>query len=214
MVISSPLGLLWFLIVVCALFAALIVWGVRMRNRQLARNLTIRAGDITAPLVAAGWDPAEMLYGVWQDFSATNAGMVVRDAQDREVARITYLPLTRQGWIVIETGAGRFEADVLRTLRQTAILREAGQPEVVLCRFARLHWWGTFRIDVNAAGAGAGPIVGRTPWQFRITTRTMYSRGGTPIGVGYHIGGTRDRGRLLVLPADIPLVVRLFILAV
>lgn len=105
----------------------------------MARNLDIRGRDVSAPLVAAGWDPASILYGVWQDFSAAKLGMVVRDSADREVGRITYHPLTREGWLTLETGAGSVEGDVVPGLRQTITLHPAADATQILCKFERMR---------------------------------------------------------------------------
>ncbi len=84
------------------------------------------------------------------------------------MGRIAYHPLTREGWLTLQAGAGAFEGDVLPALRQTITLHPVGNATQVLCKFERARW-GRFRFDVGAAGGGV--IESRAPWRLQVTLR-------------------------------------------
>jgi hypothetical protein len=163
--------------------------------------------DIWPQSEDAGFDFAGLLYGVWQDFSATRLGMIVKDSRDHQVAKISYRTVTGP-WIFIETPDGKFEADALPALRQSLSLRAARDGSHSLCDFRRLPG-GTYRFE----GTSLGILESRPPRALHLAPISEYTLNGAPAGASRHIGGWLDQGRMLVLPQQLPLEIRLFVLA-
>ncbi len=192
----SEITLLWFLLGTCLTFAIIVYLGLRLRKRSMMENLQFKAQDIWVPLQTSGWNIANLLYGVLQDFSATEAGLIVRDSRDEEVGKIT-----------IQTGAELLEADVLPTLLQSITLHSANTAQTI-CTFTRLRG-GIYRFDAK----GIGALESKPSNRFQLTPWFEYRLNDQPIGGGQRVGRWIDRGSLVVLPHDIPLSIRMFVLA-
>ncbi len=205
---ANELSLIKLLFVICLFFAIVIYFGLRVRKRSMAEALQLKAQDIWAPLQTSEWNMANLLYGVLQDFSATEIGLIVRDFRDQQVGKITFHMGVRQGWITLETDSGGFEVDVSPTLRQSMVLHPAGDNSQTICLFKKLPR-GAFSFEAK----GFGLLESKAPHRLRIAPWFEYRLNGRPVGGSQHIGGWTDRGSLLVLPGDIPLPIRLFILA-
>lgn len=204
----SLLALVWNILALCALFGAVIFFGLRRRRAQMRASLEIRAQEIWTPFAQSGWNFDSLLYGVLQDFSATQIGMIVRDSRNEEVGRITFHMAARRGAITIATANECYQADVLPTFQRRVVLHSAMNDNEALCTFTR-RMWGQHRFDVAGTGAIEGTVDGR----LRLAPRYAFSLAGKRIGVSQQIGGAVNRGVLLILPNTIPLYIRLFILA-
>lgn len=203
----TPHQLLLLLGGVCLLFACVIALSLRARRAIMAENLNVRAQELFEPYRGSEWDMASLLYGVFQDFTATELGMIVRDCHDEEVGRITFHAGRRLGWITLEAGEMRFEADVLPTWSQEVALHGKMDAEV-LCHFRR-GFGGVYWFEAQ----GLGSVVSRPPKGFRMTPTFEYFCDKKRMGLSRHLGGALDRGVLLLMSGDIPLPIRLFILA-
>lgn len=192
----------------CALFGATIVFGLRRRRAVMAANLEIRAGELWAPFAQSDGDFDALLYGIFQDFSVIQAGMIVRDCRDREVGRITFHMAARRGAITIATPNVSYEADVLSTFLRRVTLRSTTNEREVLCTYTR-RAWGSQRFDVTGIGAIDGAMDGR----WRLAPRFAFVLAGKRIGFSQQIGGAVNRGVLLALPGTIPVHIRMFMLA-
>jgi hypothetical protein len=206
--IHSQLGLLWFALGVVAFFALVIYFGLKSRKKQLAANQAVNALEVWQELSDPQWNFADLLFGVWQDFSATALGMLVKNSQDQQVGTIVFKTAARQNWITIKTNDATFSCDVLPAMKQSVLLRRAEEASPTLCTFSRLAG-GTFHFETENNGV----IESRPPKGLHMTPRFEYSRNGGPIGISQHIGGSRKRGISLVLPSDLPLPIRMFVLA-
>ena len=113
------------------------LWGLRARKAQTARNLQIKAQDAWAQIAGAEWNFADLLYGIWQDFSASKMELIVRNCHDEQVGKIFFNTVARKGWITLETAGSQFHADVLMTLRQEITLHSVGDESQVLCTLSR-----------------------------------------------------------------------------
>lgn len=177
------------------------------RRKILIANL--KAVDVWPEIRDAGFDFSSLLYGIWKDDSATQRGMIVKGCHDQQVGRISYRVGRRQNWISIETADGmKFEADVLPTPRQSLSLHVAGDPSQSLCDFTRLAG-GVYHFESKSVGV----LESIPPGGVRVTPVFPYTMNGSPVGVSCHLGGMLDRGRIVVLSEQIPLAVRLFVLA-
>ena len=206
---ASPLTPLWILLGIVVLFAFVIYFGLRLRNASFAKNRDIRAQDIWPSLQGTNWDFANLLYGVWQDFSATEFGLIVKNSRDEEAGVIVFHTGVRQRWLTFEAGGSAFEADVLATFRQSVALHSAGDSSQVLCVFNNARS-GIFRFDAK----GVGVLESKVPRGLRMAPLYEYTLDGQPVGICQHIGRWMDRGSYQILPANIPLAIRMFILAI
>ena len=205
----AEINLLWFLLGTCLAFAILIYSLLRLRKRGMERNLLLQAQEIWSPLRDSRWNFANLLFGVLQDFSATEIGLIVRDSRDQDVGKISFRTGARKGWITIQTNTETFEADVLPTLSQSIVLHAAGNASDIICTFRRLRG-AILSFDVKGIGVLESKITNR----FQMTPWFEYRLNGQPIGGSQRIGRWIDRGCLVVFPSEIPLLIRLFILAV
>ena len=203
----SKITLFWLFFGTCLTFAITLYVGLRLRKRSMMENLQLKARDIWAPLQTPGWNMENLLYGVLQDFSATEAGLIVRDFRDEEVGRITFHTGARKGWITIQAGAELLEADVLPTLLQSITLHSANTTQNI-CTFTRMRG-GIYHFDAK----GVGVLESKPSNRVQMTPWFEYRRNDQPVGGGQRVGRWVDRGRLLVLPHDIPLPIRMFVLA-
>jgi len=204
----TPLALVWSILALCVLFGAVIYFGLRTRRTQMTANLSMRAQDIWAPFAHCGWDFDSLLYGIRQDFSATQIGMIVRDFRDEEVGRITFHTAARRGATTFATSNGSFEADVLPTFRRRVVLLDATNEHEALCTFSG-RMWGPLRFAL----AGTETIEGTVDGRLRLAPRFAFSLAGKRIGLSQQIGGAVNRGVLLTIPSTIPVHVRMFMLA-
>ena len=198
----------WIALGIVALFVAVMLLGVRARRSEMSRNLRIRAADAWAPFADRGYPPDALLFGVRQDSSTTETGMLVRDSNDEEVGRITFHAAARTGAITISTARDSFTVDVLPTWSRRMVLHRANDVSDVLCTFGQ-STWGAHRFDV----AGVGAIESRRLHRLRLAPTSEISLNGVAAGASRHLGGAVDRGVALMLPTSIPLPVRMFVLA-
>lgn len=169
----------------------------------------LKAADVWLEIRDAGFDFSGLLYGIWKDYSATQRGMIVKDCRDQQVGKIGYRVGRRESWILIETPDGmKFEADVLPTARQSLSLHVAGDASQSLCDFTRLAG-GVYHFESKSVGI----LESIPPGGVQVTPVFPFTMNGSPAGVSCHLGGMLDRGRIVVLSEQIPLAVRLFVLA-
>lgn len=204
----SAIIALVFLASLVILFAGTIYFSLRFRKKNFAKGLEVKAADIWPQFQNDGFELSGLLYGVWQDFSPAELGLIVKDCGDEQVGKIIYHTGRRLGWITIETSAGNFVADVLPTLRQSVALRSENNGSQSLCDFSRLAR-GTYRFDAKSFGI----LESKTSGESRLAPLFRYMLNGVPAGASCHIGGWRNRGRMVVLSEDLPLSIRLFVLA-
>ena len=207
--INTVARLLVAVLVNVAFFGAVIYFSLRFRRSSMKDSLDIRAAGLWEPFTGDGFAFESLTYGVTQDFSAFEIGMIVRDCRDEQIGRVAIRTGARAPWVTIESDGALYEVDALPSFAaRRCILHPAGDAGKVLCTFSA-SFWGTFRFDVN----GFGVIESRPVARLRITPRFELTLDGRKIGVSQHIGGLVNRGRLLILQADLAPPVRSFILA-
>ena len=199
----------WMLLALFSVFTVTIYFSLRARKAAFASNLNLRAQDLLTSLGASEADFANLIYGVWRDKSATHLELLVRDSRDQELASIVFHTLSRTPAFTIELAGQAYEADALAMLRQTIILHLAAGSSQTLCTFRELLG-GIFQFEAS----GVGTIESKPPRVHRLAPVYEFKVDGRTIGRSQHIGGWRNRGIYLILPAAIPMLVRLFILAV
>ena len=195
------------LLAIAGCFGLAILFSLLCRRRITIANL--KAVDVWPQIRDAGFDFCGLLYGIWKDYSATQRGMIVKDCRDQIVGRIGYRVGSREGRISIETSDGmKLEADVLPTVRESLRLHSTEDTSRSLCDFTRLAG-GVYRFEDKSFGF-LESIPPRGP---HVVPVFLYTMNGKPAGVSCHLGEMLDRGRIVVLPEQLPLAVRLFVLA-
>jgi hypothetical protein len=192
---------------IAALFAAVIYFGLRFRKRSMAQNLELHAFEVWKPFEASGWNFEDLLFSVAQDFSSTQFGYIVKNCRDQQIARIIFHAAALRGWIWVQMDGANFEADALLRMRQEVVFHPAENESQILCRFTRTG--GNQRFEAPEVGV----LESQRPNRLTLAPRFEFTLNGQAAGVAQHIGGAVDRGRALVLPGNIPLPVRLFVLA-
>lgn len=208
--IASQNELLWLVLAVVALFALVIVAGLRLSRRGPAQSL--RETDATVAWMELGGYPAGkagLLYGVWQ-VAMREVVLLVRDEHDVPIAKIT----RGAAGTVIEVGAMRFAILATSGWSERAELVAAadGAAAAPRCRFEARGWGGNRSARYVAPDAGTFTVSGR--WRRSAQRGPLpILQDGREIGRFGNLGGPAlNRGRALMLPASIPLPVRLFVL--
>lgn len=195
---------------ILVLFAVVLVAGLQFSRRAQKRNLReTNAATVWAQL---GGHPAtgmQLLYGVWQT-AMHEVVLVVRDEQDLTLGTITQ----RASGTTIELGTGRFMVAVTSGMLESAeLLGAAGDPAArAMCRFEAGGWGGNRVASYAAPDSGTFTIRARWVWA-RQSGALPVLHDGHAIGSLLTLGGPAfNRGRALLLPADLPLPLRAFIL--
>ncbi len=151
---------------------------------------------------------SSLLYGIRQDFSATETGLFVKNSRDEPVSTIIFHMAARKPWFSFEVEDQILDADVLPTLRQSVVLHPRGAEMQILCAFSRGRG-RTYRFEA----AGIGLLESHSSMRLSVAPRFEYFLDGRKIGVAQHIGGAVNRGQLLILPDNIPLPIRMLVMA-
>jgi hypothetical protein len=203
---------------IIGLFATVIVVGLRMRRRETTQNLQNLNADaiwnefetLSRPQDGS-WERRDLLYGIWEDFSATSVGMIVRDAKDSAIARVAY---DMRG-ADISVGENRYRVRVGTTFQGSAELvqgRGSGDEVATICSFQRRGWFNQRGVEYRCPETGVLTIS--MPWgsPFKAFTSTI-TRDGKAAGKMGMIGRPYfNKGRMLIVPAEWPLPIRLFVI--
>ncbi len=208
--ITSPESLLVLALGLIVLFALVVVAGLRFARRAQVQNL--RETDATAAWMELGGPAvgkAGLLYGIWQ-VAMHEVVLLVRDEHDATVAKVT----RRASGTAIEIGTARFTIVTTSGWSESVELVAAagGVAAPPLCRFETRGWSGNRTARYVTPDSGDFTIPGRWIWS-RQRGPSPILKDGRQIGCLGTLGGPLlDRGRALLLPASIPLAVRLFVL--
>jgi hypothetical protein len=195
-----------------ALFVIVIVVGLRAGDRAQAKNRReIKADNVWAEIGDGAWPRADLLYGIWQT-SMTDVVLVVKDYKDADVGTIT----TRLTDTTIIVGSETHKAVARMTWSESAelVAANAGAADAAqaACSFESRGWGGNQRAQYTIPGLGVLTIQARWSWPWKQAPIQILKEG-RAIGQLWPIGGALyNEGRALVLPGDIPLAVRMFIL--
>lgn len=204
---------------IIGLFATVIVVGLRMRRQQTTQNLQNLNADavwnefttLSQPQDGS-WERGDLLYGIWEDFSATSVGMIVRDNKDSAIARVAY---DMRG-ADISMGENRYRVRVGTTFQGSAELvqdRGSDDEAATLCSFKQRGWFSQRGAEYRCPETGVLTIS--MPWgsPFKAFTSTI-NQDGKAVGKMGTIGRPYlNKGRMLILPGRLPLPMRLFVLA-
>ena len=142
----------------------------------------------------------------------TDVVLVVKDYKDAGVGTAT----TRLTDTTIAAGSETYKAVAGMTWSESAELvavnAEAPDAAQPACSFESRGWGGNQRAQYTLPGVGVLTIQGRWSWPWK-QAPIQILKDGRAIGQLWSIGGPLyNKGRALVLPGEIPLAVRMFIL--
>lgn len=197
------------MLVAGGLLSAAVMVVVTLRRDAAAAAGRVCAAQLGAPFAVRGSDAAALIYALRREGPAAGAGLILRDAKDREIGRLTVHLASRAPWLTLETPGATFEADLTEAPRQTVVLHPLGDASDRVCT-ARRTIWGSTRFRF---GSGV-EMVCRPVNRRSFARRYAYRRDGHVIGYGRGIGGFVNRGAVVLLPDTVPLPVRMLALAV
>ena len=147
-----------------------------------------------------------MLFAISQDATATTVCLVVKDSKNQIVGQVFSQMATRQRTIKMDNDT--FTIDFPLTWNRTATLRKSNGGGII-ANYTQTSWFGRHQFEVT----GYGKLKSERP-SLNAKIVFNYRIGEKLIGTAQEISSTREKGKLVVLPLDIPLEVRIFILAV
>ena len=208
---SSPAGLLALLAGIIVLFAIAIAWGLRSRREYFGDAArTVNAEMLWTRFGTREWERDAMLFGVPADFAMTDAGWIVKDAHDREVAHVH----GGVGGRTIEIGADRYRVTLLGTWLAGAemhrVLGDATTSPDAVCRFQLTGPWTARVARYSVADDAPIDIPRPIGWP---KARVAIVRDGAEIGAWCVLNVNRPMARVVLLPASVPLAARVFVLA-
>ena len=205
---ESSLG--FFLLAVLIGFAVLIYILLNYRKSWLKENLLITAEQIWETISERAeklnFKKSELLFGILQDATATIVCLVVKDSKNQIVGQVFSQMATRQRTIKMDNDT--FTIDFPLTWNRTAILRKSNGGGII-AKYTQTNWFGRHQFEVT----GHGKLKSERP-SLNAKIVFNYRIGEKLIGTAQEISSTREKGRLVVLPLDSPLEVRIFVLAV
>jgi len=208
--INNEVGLAYFLIAILTAFAVLIYVLLKVRVKLQSQDLQINSATVWELIAEHAANlklqKSNLLFGVYQDVSSNEISITVKNNDNQLVGNVFCKTLTRIRKISI--GDNNYIIEYPLTWKRTALLREVNENKII-ARYAKTNWLGQHEFEVE----GYGLIQSHRP-SFDLKVLYDYKLGDETIGSSRKISFSRDIGRLVVLPTDLPLVVRVFILAV
>ena len=200
----------FLLIAVFVFFAGFIYWLLKYRKNFFEKNLLLTADQVWEVVsdraLKLNLLKSDLLFGIRQDQSSTTSVLLVKNYQEEVVGRVEYLLASRK--IKIFAGEAAFEVDFPLTWNRTANLRPVNET-TVLASYLKLSMFGKHQYAIPQFGKLVSERPGLSP-QIIFNYRSEQKL----LGTVQEISSRKTIGRLLILPANIPLHIRIFILAV
>ncbi len=205
----TPSGLGYGLVAVILGFACIIYLSLRFRKSSQTADLNMTPEQVweiaSRRPECSGFSETEMLFGIFQDASFVLAMQVVKNFKGEEVARIEYPMAERR--LDIWVGDQRFEVEFPATWRRTARLVSA-ENKSVLATYEELGAFGRHQFSIP----GYGNLVSKRS-SFRFSPIYSYFFAEKKTGVVLAISARRAVGKILMMPTDLPLHLRVFMMA-
>lgn len=197
------------LLAIIAGFAGLIFFLLKYRKRFLEANLQITAEQVWSEVVNRGYkanfSKSDLLFGVWQDRSSTETSLVVKNHKNEVVGRVDF-PLGIRKF-KISVGQEIFDVEFPLTWRRTAHLRAANS-KLILASYFKINIFGKHQFKIP----NYGTIMAKRP---NLSQRLIFEYGlnNILIGASQEISPRQQIGRIIILPSNMPLQLKIFILA-
>lgn len=188
-------------------FTILIFACLKYRKKILNQNLTLRADQVWEKVSQRAeklkLDRSQLNFGIWQDSGFATAALVVKDQQSRIVGRVEK---KIRGWTV-KAGDESYRVEFPLTAKRTAVLFKMSDDSKVAA-YTSLNFFGKHSFEIPGYGSLASE---RSSFSFYHVVN--YRTGEKLVGTTQNISSRKQTGRIALLPTDIPLHVRIFILA-
>jgi hypothetical protein len=146
-----------------------------------------------------------LIYGIYQDENVTTASMLLRNSKDEEVGKSLY-PMAKRKKEMFVSGEKYIITHVL-SWRGKAILQKENDESILATRI-NLRF-GKHKFDIPDYGTLESSLAS---WSFKVGYKYMLHK--RPVGlIDFTFDGYK-KGRIAVLPQDIPLEVRCFMISV
>jgi hypothetical protein len=180
---------------------------VRQSTQQTDLELSSAKAWETISNHASKFHMAErnLLFGIYQDATPTKLALIAKDSNNQIVGTVLTPTLGRNRTIAI--GSQTYTIRFPLTWNHTAIL-ESSRGDI-LARYRKTGLLGEHEFEVP----GYGVLKSGKP-SFNFKARYDYNLNGKIIGSRQSLSSIKSKGRLIVLPSDLPLSVRVFILTV
>lgn len=203
---NSPEQFLFLIIgIVILVFTPIIIFGLRYRAKLQEQWASETCAEtVILHLSKDDFDSKTLLYGTYQDFSATSIGIVVKNEKDEEVGRVLF----NTGNISFEIGNAKFSVfsegswnyhSKLRRLSGTPSL----SPVIAECR----------RVSFSSSADYFFPEIGNFRVQEHYSGHAKITKEGAIVGHRISLGKLHDKGRAISLSMDMPLILQMLLLA-
>ncbi|MBC7743204.1 MAG: hypothetical protein H7061_13475 [Bdellovibrionaceae bacterium] len=203
---SSCLG--YLLIIVIAAYAILIFFGLKYRKKVLEKNLLLTADQIWRKALSrtnlAKLKKSNLLFSIQQDGSLSTTVLVIKDHNDAVIGQVECATGHREYKIWVGKDLYRINF-LLSGWRSAQLISDINANELASYKMVNIYGQHEFNIP------GYGKLVSKrvSPFWPKIFN---YHDEKTILGLKQRISATRVIGNLVVLPSDIPLAIRIFIL--
>ncbi|WP_244072083.1 hypothetical protein [Nitrosomonas sp. PY1] len=203
---NNPEQLLFSIIgVVVLVFIPIIIFSLRYRKNLQKQWAIETCAETVIPLFPRdGSDNKTLLYGTYQDFSATTIGMIVKNENDEEVGRVLF----NTGNIAFEIGNDKFSVSSENSWNYYSKLRHLSgapsfSPVIAECRRTSFSFTADYFF----------PKIGNFRVQEHPSGHAKITKDGVIVGHRISLSRSYDKGRAISLSMDIPLILQMLLLA-
>jgi len=204
---KGPECLGYLLLAVLIGFTGLIFLLLTYRKKILKQSLKVTADEIWSGLSSVdktAFKRSDLLFGISQDQSAWVSMLLVKNDRDETVGRVEFPTGARRYRIWIKEEL--FNIDFQLTWNRSAVL-SADNDHSPLASYERYGAFGRRRFKIP----GYGEILSA---RRKIGLRNIfdYHLDGKLMGTSQKLSASREIGSLILLPSDLPLHIRIFLL--
>jgi hypothetical protein len=192
-------------------FTLLIVVSLKLRQRLQQKALMLTASQIWQGVSKKASEMnlphSQLIFTIFQDSSPTEITLVAKDANDEVIGTIKKPMLGRKRYLTI--AEENFIIEFPATWNRSAILYSARDYNQIIARYKQSGWMGRHTYEI--AGLGRMRSIRS---KFNLKGSWEYIMDSKKIGIKQSISSTFAIGNMALLPQELPLAVRLFILSV
>jgi hypothetical protein len=198
------------LLAIIIFFTGFIFLLLKYRKKFFQRNLLIQADTVWSHVAdratRLNLPKSDLIFGIWQDESATITKFIVKNYKNEVLGNAEIQMASRV--IKISIGSETFEVSFPLTWNREAKLR-AENSDAILASYLKMNIFDKHQFGIPGYGS---LISERSIFSPRMVTD--YRLDGLLIGTREEISSFQHVGRLAVIPSDLPLAIRIFILIV
>jgi hypothetical protein len=200
----------YLLLAIIIAFSFLICFLLKYRKKNLAENLLItseKIWEIVAQKAAQnGFVKSDLIYGIWQDKTASIIELVVKDSNSDLLTHLEYPMGVRKHKFII--GNEIYLIEFPLTWKRTAFLKK--QDGTVLATFTK----GAFSIFKHQFVVNSVGVLISKRSKIDLKSSFDYYLQEKLVGSTLSISSKRGIGHIALLPGEFPMPVRLFILSI